>query len=104
MIFKKLRAFTHVELLSASVILGTLASIAVPRMMVNEHNAKAHICKMNSVVLNHLSDNYYTVNGKFPQLQDLFSDTNIFPDGPPKCPYDEPYVMGSNGHIIPHEH
>jgi type II secretory pathway pseudopilin PulG len=101
---KKLKAFTQVELLSSAVILGTLASIAIPRMMVNEHNAKAHICKMNGVILNRLSDNYYTVNGKFPNLESLTSDTNLFPDGPPKCPYEERYVMGSNGHIIQHQH
>jgi type II secretory pathway pseudopilin PulG len=103
-IMKKLRAFTQVELVSVVAILGALAAITVPRLMANPDTAKKAACQTNIDIINRLSDIYLTQHNKPATLDDIVSNQDTFPDGPPKCPYGTPYVMGPNGHIIPHDH
>jgi len=98
------KAFTQVEILSVCAILGALAAISIPRLMVNPDKARATSCQSNIVIINKVSDLYFNQNNKAATLDELTSNRDIFPDGPPQCPFGDPYTMSQYGHITPHHH
>jgi prepilin-type N-terminal cleavage/methylation domain-containing protein len=98
------RGFTLVELLIVVLILAALAAIAVPRMVASADTAKINACNTNIDLINTQIELYRATTGIAPTLDILFADTNYFPDGAPQCPYNTPYVLGANGHVVPHSH
>jgi hypothetical protein len=43
---------------------------------------------------------YHDIEGRWPTLEELTSDKNYFPYGPPVCPYRKAYKDKNNDHII----
>ena len=80
------RAFTLVELMVVVLILGALASVAIPRIIENATNAKANACGENIQNLNAAIERYRVANGSYSNdLHVISKDTSIFPDGEPLC-------------------
>ena len=82
--------FTLVELMIVVLILGSLATIAIPRISQASAYAKANTCETNIDIINAQIELYYQNTGSWPNtLQDVTDDTTYFPDGEPICPITE---------------
>lgn len=103
---QKRRAFTLVELLVVVMILGALATIAIPRMMSGATNAKINACKTNVDVLNSQIELYYANKGSWPAaLTDVTGDPHYFPEGAPVCPLELAYSYSTTTHrVSDHSH
>jgi prepilin-type N-terminal cleavage/methylation domain-containing protein len=81
------KGFTLVELMIVVLILGALATIAIPRIIGGSTTAKVNACKANIALLNSKIELYYATEGVWPSsLADVEKDPNYFPDGEPQCP------------------
>jgi general secretion pathway protein G len=100
------KAFTLVELLVVVMILGALAAIAVPRMIVGATNAKISACETNVDLINSQIELYYAAKGAWPQrLPVITGDPNYFPDGAPQCPFGTSYQYNLTTHrVLSHNH
>ena len=101
-----LKGFTLVEMLVVVLILGALAAIALPRIMGSSTTAKVNACKTNVGLLNSQIELYCQNEGDWPlNFNELTKDPNYFPDGPPECPFGNPYpINGLTHRIIEHNH
>jgi prepilin-type N-terminal cleavage/methylation domain-containing protein len=102
----KRRGFTLVELLIVVLILGALATIAVPRILGGATNAKINACKTNVDLLNSQIEIYYVNEGAWPStLSTISEDPNYFPDGTPTCPFGTSYTYNTTTHrVADHTH
>ena len=100
------KGYTLIELLIVVLIIGVLAAIAIPRIPESATNAKINACKANVHLLNSQIELYRVKNGSWPMvLTDVTGDSDYFPDGMPKCPFDVPYRYNSITHRVePHNH
>ena len=88
-LYKK-QAFTLIELMIAVLILGALAVIAIPRITGGAFNAG----RKNVDIINSQIELYYTNTATWPfNIGQVANDPNYFPDGPPLCPYEKPYIL-----------
>ncbi len=95
------RGFTLVELLVVVMILGALATIAIPRMLSGATNAKINACKTNVDVLNSQIELYYANKAAWPAtLAVVANDPNYFPDGAPECPLGSTYLYNTTTHRV----
>jgi competence protein ComGC len=95
------REFSLVEWIIVVSIIGALSLIALLRIMKGATIAKSNACKTNVMVLNLQMRLYYANEGEWPSsFNALINDPNYFPDGPPKCPFGNPYTMHSSNHWI----
>jgi prepilin-type N-terminal cleavage/methylation domain-containing protein len=103
---KSSKGYTLIELLIVVLILGALAVIVIPRIPESAAGAKVNTCKTNVRLLNSQIELYKVNNGSWPiVLTDVTGDIDYFPDGPPKCPFDEPYIYNPITHRVePHNH
>ena len=87
------RGVTLIELLLVIVILGALVAIAIPRMRASAQNARANACYTNIDIMNSQIEMYAgDNNGTYPpNLTTITADANLFPDGPPTCPFGTAY-------------
>ena len=100
------KGFTLVELMIVVLILGALATIAIPRIMGGANIARANACKTNVKMMNSQIEVYYQNEGEWPNnLNKFINDPNYFPDGSPECPFGDSYsLQGSTDHVKEHEH
>jgi len=87
---RKKSAFTLVEILAVVVILGILAAVVVPRVLVSSADAKTNACYQNKASINTAVEKWYFDKGSWPldTLADIGADPDFFPDGIPVCPVD----------------
>jgi len=71
---KTKQAFTMTELVFVIVIIGILASVAIPRLAATRDEAKAVICMSQAQLALQDIQNYYTANGKLSNVSKM---TNI---------------------------
>jgi len=79
--------FTLVELMIVVLILGTLAAVAIPRIMGGAQTGRDNACETNVNQINRFLEVYHEDTGSWPAtLEDFLENTVYFPDGPPECP------------------
>lgn len=96
------KGFTLVELLIVVLILGALASIAIPRITASAYNAKLYACESNIDILNSQIELWAVDHdGVYPaDLDTITSDPEYFPDGTPGCPLLGTYTLGANNRVV----
>jgi len=83
-----------VELMVVVLILGVLTAIAVPRITGSSFTAGVNACRNNVDIINSQIELYHSNTGSWPlNLGKVTNDPNYFPDGPPKCPFNTPYIL-----------
>ena len=88
--------FTLVELMIVVLILGTLAAVAIPRIMGGAQTGRDNACETNVNQINRFLEVYYEDTGSWPAtLEDFLENTVYFPDGPPECPCGAQYQWKS---------
>lgn len=91
---KNRNGFTLVELLIVVVILGILASVAIPRFMTTRDEAQFRSCQGNLLAINAALDEHcFMQNIPATDVDDavlagVLANTARFPDGSPTCPKD----------------
>jgi prepilin-type N-terminal cleavage/methylation domain-containing protein len=101
----KKQAFTLVELMVVVLVLGALAAIAIPRITGGAFNAGVNACQKNVDIINSQIELYHSNTGSWPlEIGEVTKDPNYFPDGPPECPFGEPYVLDNNIRVPEHIH
>ena len=76
------------ELLLVMILLGILASMAIPRFVTSRDDARLRQCHHNLHAINSEIEGYYFMTGALPTNADydtIANDTERFPDGPPRC-------------------
>jgi type II secretory pathway pseudopilin PulG len=93
------------------IILGALAAIAIPRITTSATTAKQRACDTNVDTLNTAIEMWNMDKGSYPgSVSVIDSNTNYFPDGPPRCPFSDgttfPYLLKTDGtnRVQPHSH
>ena len=108
MLGRKKGGFTLVEILAVVVILGILAAVVVPRVLVSSAQAKINACLQNKASINTAVEKWYFDKGSWPldALTDIAADADYFPDGIPACPVDSTaYALGAASHrVTSHAH
>ena len=83
-----------IELMIVVLVLGALTAIAIPRITGGAFNAGVNACRKNVDIINSQIELYYSRTGSWPlDLGEVTKDPNYFPDGPPQCPFNIPYVL-----------
>jgi len=104
--------FSLMELLAVVTILGIIAALVLPRIVVSNDQAKEKACLHNRAEINISVEEYYIHNGAWPanNLSDIGADINYFPGGLPTCPVSgnaytvDPTTHRVNGHTGPGTH
>ncbi|MFQ5805351.1 MAG: prepilin-type N-terminal cleavage/methylation domain-containing protein [Phycisphaerae bacterium] len=102
--------FTLVEILAVVVILGILAVVVVPRVLVSSATAKTNACYQNKASINTAVEKWYFEKGTWPldALTDIAADADYFPEGIPVCPVDNTAyaldAVSGNHRVAGHAH
>jgi prepilin-type N-terminal cleavage/methylation domain-containing protein len=81
-------AFSLLELLMVVTILGIIAAMVLPRVMVSADKTKEATCLHTRGEINATVERYYIHTGNWPanDLSDIGADPDYFPSGIPTCP------------------
>ena len=84
--YKDQHGFTLIELVVVVLIIGVLASIAVPRLANAWDDAKASACKANMRQIEAALELYYFEHGEYPSAADFTTSENLNLKSTPTCP------------------
>jgi general secretion pathway protein G len=101
--FKKSRAFSLLELLAVFTILGIIAAIIAPRIMVSSNSANQRLRDHHKATINAAVEKWYITNSMWPanDLSDIGLDPNFFPEGVPVNPVDSgSYTLNATTHRV----
>jgi prepilin-type N-terminal cleavage/methylation domain-containing protein len=128
------RGFTLVELLLVVMLLGLIAALVLPRLAYSGDDARKATCASNIRIINAQIEFWTVTNGgQYPDgggqveaggiapisryyvgaypsndsefQQKVLNNPDIFPDGPPQCPYGQAYEYDpSTKRVKPHSH
>ncbi len=96
-------ALSLLELFAVVTILGIIAALIAPRVMVGTDRAKEKSCHHTRAEINITVERYYLHTGTWPanDLSDIAADPNYFPEGIPSCPVTgEAYRLESTTHRV----
>jgi general secretion pathway protein G len=96
-------AFSLLELLAVVSILGIIAALVLPRVVVSTDRTKEATCHHTRAEINITVERYYLHTGAWPanDLSDIAADPNYFPDGLPACPTSgEAYRLDPTTHRV----
>ena len=86
-LWQRCRGFSLIEFCAVSTLVGILAAIVVPRVVVDETLRKEKIRDHYSAAINIAVDRYYAEHHAWPaSIAELASDPEFFPDGVPLNP------------------
>jgi len=100
---KKRAAFSLLELLAVVTILGIIAALVIPRVVVSTDKTKDATCHHTRGEINMAVEQYYIHTGSWPadDLSDIAADSNYFPSGIPLCPASgQPYRLDPATHRV----
>ena len=101
-------AFSLLELLAVTLILGLLAALIVPRVAGNDEIANIAACYVYKGDIEVQAEIWKYNTGSWPatNLAAIGADLNYFPEGLPTCPVDgNAYTIDtSTGLVIGHNH
>jgi prepilin-type N-terminal cleavage/methylation domain-containing protein len=94
-------AFSLLELLAVVTILGIIAALILPRVVISTDKTKEATCQHSRGEINMAVEQYYIHNGVWPanDLSDIAADVDYFPNGIPACP-----VTGQTYRLDPATH
>ncbi|WP_428304087.1 type IV pilin protein [Lacipirellula sp.] len=89
------RGFSLIEFCAVSTIVGILAAIVVPRVVIDESLGKEKIRDHYSAAIDVAVKRYHAEHGAWPTaMADLADDPEFFPDGLPLNPVTgQPFVL-----------
>jgi prepilin-type N-terminal cleavage/methylation domain-containing protein len=97
------KAFTLVELMIVVLILGVLATVAVPRIVSAVHNSKIKACRTNVNLINRQAEKFFSDKGHWPANWNNFKGRpQYFANDPPVCPFGINYIMSNETHRVAH--
>ncbi len=99
---RKRRAFSIIEFFAVSTIVGIIAAIVVPRVVVDDKLAKEKIRDHYAAAINVAVERYRTEHQAWPQsMADLSQDPEFFPDGLPSDPLTgRPFELDAATHRV----
>jgi prepilin-type N-terminal cleavage/methylation domain-containing protein len=105
-------AFSLLELLAVVTILGIIAALILPRVVISTDKTKEATCLHCRGEINAAVEQYYIHTGNWPanDLSDIAADIDYFPDGIPACPISghsyriDPTTRRVVGHAGPGNH
>lgn len=86
MCFNREKGFSSTEVMLILTIIGLISSSAVPKFIDIVSEAEDNVCRMNLATINTQIEIYRIMYDKYPELELIINDKNLFPDGVPKCP------------------
>jgi prepilin-type N-terminal cleavage/methylation domain-containing protein len=96
-------AFSLLELLMVVTILGIIAAMVLPRVVVSTDITKETTCHHTRAEINITVERYYLHTGTWPanDLSDIAADPDFFPEGIPTCPVTgQPYRLDPTTHRV----
>lgn len=100
------RAFSLLELLAVTTIIGIVASIVLPRIGQSASNSKGKACLDYKSQLNVAGEKFFLANGKTPKVISQLEDDDYYGSNVPACPvYGSVYRLNPiTGRVIGHQH
>ena len=96
------RAFSVVEFFAVSTIVGIIAAIVVPRVVVDDSLAKEKLRDHYAAAINVAVERYKSEHQAWPErIADLSEDPEFFPDGLPANPMNgQPFELDPTTHLV----
>ncbi|TWU22818.1 prepilin-type N-terminal cleavage/methylation domain-containing protein [Bythopirellula polymerisocia] len=100
---KNRSGFSLLEFLAVVTILGIIAAIIIPRVIVSNDTAKQRVRDHHKATINATVERWYIDKGTWPKnnLSDIGVDKSYFPDGVPLNPVDnKEYSLNATTHRV----